>query len=171
MIKIYTTNYIIKTIIMLSILVLMRAPYNCVISEQDSGNKITFHRVLSNLHLYCFSEKKLQWNVQKGLCCAWSLLDFIPSREAKWWLCFPGHDTQNVTQWLNGDLSQETKFQDYTAGLYPQTSDTALSFLCGEDPDFYPKCQEQDESWVETDLIPKELLYLSYKQKIANVKT
>lgn len=103
---------------MLSILVLMRATYNCVISEQDFGNKITFHPVLSNLHLYCFSEKKLQSNVQKGVCGAWSVLDFIPSREAKWWLCFPVHDTQNVTQWLNGDLSQETKFPDHTAGLY-----------------------------------------------------
>lgn len=40
-IKIYTINYIIKTII-LSILVIMRATYKCVISTQDSGKDLLF---------------------------------------------------------------------------------------------------------------------------------
>lgn len=149
---------------------LTRATYNCVISEQDSGNKVTFHRGPLSLHLYCFSDNKMKGNVEKGLCPALSLSDFIQSREAKWWLFLPGRDTQNVTWWWNGGLSQETKFQNHTSGLYPQTSDAVVRRLCCKDPDFYQKCQEQDEPWVETDLIPKELLYLSYKQKTANMK-
>lgn len=83
-----------KTIIILSILVLLRPTYYVSLVGKIQ-EKIYFSQYTFKLPFYCFADKLLHKQEEAEFtrkAIPWlSLLDFVQSTEAKWWVCSHGY--------------------------------------------------------------------------------